>query len=78
MEKVCSLCSKKIMLGENPSGLVFGDKHFVCEPCCENHDDEELQNLSKTVMHKDHRGMPIALWLIHDKNKDKTMMTSKL
>ncbi len=74
-EKTCSVCNKKISLSNNPSGLVFKDNIFVCEECCEKHPTEEITRMSKTVMHTD--GMPIALWLIHEANKDKTMMTRK-
>ena len=76
-EKTCSVCSKKIFLHQNPSGLVFKDEIFVCEDCCENHSEDELTELSKTTMHDSFDSMPIALWLIHEKNKDKTMMTTK-
>jgi len=76
-EKTCDVCSKKISLDQNHSGLVFEDKHFVCEDCCSTHSDEELKSLTKTVMHTTENGMPIGLWLIHEQNKDKTMMTVK-
>jgi len=76
-EKTCDVCSKKISLDRNHSGLVFEDKHFVCQDCCTTHSNEELRNLTKTVMHTTENGMPIGLWLIHEQNKDKTMMTVK-
>jgi len=76
-EKNCIVCSRKISLSENPSGLVFKDEIFVCEDCCEKHTEEEITSLSKTVMHDSLDGMPISLWLIHEQNKDKTMMTTK-
>jgi len=62
-------------LNENLSGLVFNDEHFLCEDCCSNHSEEDLSNWTKTVMQNPQNGMPIALWLIHEQNKDKTMMT---
>ena len=31
----------------------------------------------KTTMQNPDSGMPIALWLLHEENKDKTMMTVK-
>jgi len=37
--------------------------------------EEDLSNWTKTVMQDSQNGMPIALWLIHEQNKDKTMMT---
>jgi hypothetical protein len=76
-EKNCSVCNRKISLSANPSGLVFKDEFFVCEDCCGSHTEEELNELSKTIMHESLEGMPIALWLIHEQNKDKTMMTTK-
>lgn len=62
---------------EHPFGLVFGDEYFVCEDCCSKHSKEELNNLAKSTMQNPESGMPIALWLIHEQNKDKTMMTVK-
>jgi hypothetical protein len=74
-QKTCSLCSKKISLDENPFGLVFRDEFFVCEDCTEKHSPEEIRSLSKTTMQNPFNGMPIGLWLIHEQNKDKTMLT---
>jgi len=76
-EKTCMVCNKKILLDEHPLGLVFKDEHFVCESCSDKHSKEEITKFSKTVMQAPHNGMPIALWLIHEQNKDKTMMTTK-
>ena len=64
-----------MLLDENPLGLVFRDRHFVCESCSSKHSKEEITKLTKTIMQSHHNGMPIALWLIHEQNKDKTMMT---
>ena len=76
-EKTCGICSKKFSLSQNFSGLVFNDEYFVCETCCETHSEKELIDWSKTVMQSPENGMPIGLWLIHEQNKDKTMMTVK-
>ena len=76
-ETTCDVCSKKISLDKNHLGLVFNDTHFVCQDCCNTHSHDELRNLTKTVMHTTENGMPIGLWLIHEHNKDKTMMTVK-
>ncbi len=76
-EKTCSMCSRKISLHENPRGLVFQDEVFVCEDCCNTHSHEEIKMWSKTIMQNPVEGMPIALWLVHEENKDKTMMTVK-
>ena len=76
-EKNCIICSKKIDLDKNPQGLVFKDEHFVCEECNNKHSREQLTKLSKTIMQSPSNGMPIAIWLIHEQNKDKTMMTVK-
>ncbi len=69
------MCNRKIALDENPSGMVFGDKHFLCEDCYDTHSEEELDNWMQTTMQHPSRGMPIALWLIHEQNKDKTIMS---
>ena len=62
-------------LSEHPSGLVFEDEHFLCEDCRNTHSEEDLMNWTKTVMQSPQNGMPIALWLIHEQNKDKTIMS---
>ena len=77
-ERICSLCNRKILLSENLSGLVFSDEHFLCEDCCTNEPEEDLTGWTKTVMQQDStRGMPIALWLISEQNKDKVLMSAK-
>ena len=74
-EKTCLLCSKKIDINQHPLGLVIEDEHFICEDCADKHSKEEMSKLSKTIMQSSDNGMPISLWLIHEQNKDKTMMT---
>ena len=78
-EKICSICSRKIELDDHPLGLVFGDEIFVCEECADKHAEEDLLSKAKTIMENPYEktGMPIAVWLIHEQNKDKTMMTVK-
>ena len=76
-EKTCSICSRKILLSKNHSGLVFNDEHFVCEDCCTDHSEEDMMSWTKSNMQSPQNGMPIALWLIHEQNKDKPMMSSK-
>jgi hypothetical protein len=76
-EKTCSICSRKILLSKNPSGLVFNDEHFICEDCCIDHSEEDMEKWTKSIMQSPQSGMPIALWLIHEQNKNKPMMSSK-
>ncbi|MDH7516771.1 MAG: hypothetical protein QHH19_00210 [Candidatus Thermoplasmatota archaeon] len=76
-EKTCSLCSRKMNLKENLSGLVFRDDYFLCEECRSSHSEEYIENWTKTVMNISENGMPIALWLIHEQNKQKEMMVRK-
>jgi hypothetical protein len=64
-------------LNDNPYGIVINDKLFICEDCNKNHSKSEISKLTKTIMQSTDNGMPIALWLIHEQNKDKTMMTFK-
>ena len=52
-------------------------EHFICEDCCDNHSEDDLTRWTKTTMHDPDNGMPIALWLLHEQNKDKTMMSIK-
>ncbi len=76
-ERTCMICNEKILLKEHPLGLVFEDEHFLCQKCNKRHSKEELSKLTKTIMQSPDRGMPIALWIIHEQNKNKTMMTIK-
>lgn len=75
IEKTCVKCSRRITLSENLSGLVFNDKLFLCEDCRSRHSEEDLTNWTKTIMQSPQNGMPIALWLIHEQNKDKIIMS---
>jgi len=75
-EKMCSICNSKFLLSENLSGLVFNDEHFLCEDCCKKEPEEDLIGWTKTIMQCPNEGMPIALWIIHEQNKNKTMMSS--
>ena len=78
VEKTCKICNKKFLLTEHPSGLVFQDTHFICGDCSSNQKEEpKIEEFTKTTMQHPTSGMPIALWLIHEQNKDKTMMTFK-
>jgi len=49
----------------------------VCEDCCRKESDQKIKENFKTTMQNPDSGMPIALWLLHEENKDKTMMTVK-
>ena len=71
------VCKDKMLLDNHPLGLVFKDEHFVCEKCSDKHSKLELSKLNKTIMQSPQNGMPIALWLIHEQNKNKSMMTGK-
>jgi hypothetical protein len=77
-KKKCGICSKKISLDDHPFGLVFSDEFFICQDCNDKHSKKEISNLTKTIMQSEENGMPIALWCIHEQNKDKTMMTFKI
>ena len=72
-EKKCDICGKTFHLHEHKSGFVLKDEHFICK----DHTDEEVKIFTKTVMQDRFNGMPIGLWLIHEQNKNKTMMTVK-
>ena len=69
------MCNHKITLDENSLGLVFDDKHFLCEGCHDTHSEEELNCWMHTIMQAPSGGMPITLWLIHEQNKNKTIMS---
>ncbi|HDM66811.1 MAG TPA: hypothetical protein ENG62_00285 [Thermoplasmatales archaeon] len=56
---------------------MFNDKHFICERCHQHLSNEELEQWKHSVMGESKSGMPIAVWLIHEQNKDKPFMTIK-
>ena len=74
-EKICGMCNRRFDLNDNLSGLVFNNHHFLCQGCTHDLSDDNLDNWKKTVMQSPSKGMPIALWLIHEQNKDKTIMS---
>jgi len=74
-EKICGRCNRSFDLNEHPSGLVFNDHHFLCEECTHDLSSDNLNIWTRTVMQSPSTGMPIALWLIHEQNKDKTIMS---
>jgi hypothetical protein len=74
-DPICEICSKRISLKDHPLGLVFENSIFVCGDCSTKHTKEEISKLSKTIMISSQNSMPIALWLIQEQNKNKTMMT---
>ena len=77
LEEICGICNKKIFLSEHPSGLVFDDEHFLCEDCSQLSEATLSQWTKKTVMQSPSNGMPIALWLIHEQNKDKPLFSKR-
>jgi hypothetical protein len=76
-EKTCSMCNKLFFLHEHKSGLVFEDRFFVCEECCDNHTEEEIIEWTRSTMQSPRNGMPVALWMIHEQNRDKPLFTKK-
>jgi len=73
--RICGVCKTEIDLNENQSGLVFDDKIFICESCCSNKPENEENEWPQSIMRECGVGMPIALWLIHEQNKDKPMLS---
>lgn len=73
--RLCGVCKTEINLNDHQSGLVFEDNIFVCEHCCESKSDEDIKEWSHSIMKKPGSGMPICLWLIHEQNKDKPMLS---
>jgi len=76
-EKTCSICQNTFHLHEHQKGLVFDDKLFVCEECCSDRSEQDMMEWSRSVMQKPESGMPIALWLIHEQNKNKPMFSKQ-
>ena len=73
--RVCGVCKTEIDLNDHQSGLVFEDKIFVCVDCCDNASEHDMTKWSKSIMKAPGTGMPIGLWLIHEQNKDKPMLS---
>jgi len=73
--RVCNICETKIDLNEHQSGLVFEDRFFICETCCNNKSEHEIKEWTRSSMNISDEGMPIGLWLIHEQNKDKRMFS---
>lgn len=76
-ERVCDLCNRQILLDNNLSGLVFDDEYFLCEDCCNNNSQRDIEDWTESIMQKPSKGMPVALWIIHEQNKGKTLMSRK-
>ncbi len=73
-EKKCSICHNLFHLHEHENGLVFDDDIFICQQCTSEKDPKEW---SESIMQSPTEGMPIALWLIHEQNKDKPLFSRK-
>ena len=73
--RICGICKSEIDLNEHQSGLVFEDNIFVCKDCCEHQTEQEIVEWSQSIMRTPDVGMPIGLWLIHEQNKDKPLLS---
>jgi hypothetical protein len=73
--RVCGVCKTEIDLNDHQSGLVFGDKLFICTDCCDRTSEHDMMEWSQSIMKTPGVGMPIGLWLIHEQNKDKPMLS---
>jgi hypothetical protein len=71
------MCKTQIDLRENQGGLVFDDQLFVCETCTSHNSEEDLMEWSTKMLQHSGSGMPIALWLIHENNRDKPLFTKR-
>ena len=75
--RTCEMCKHEIDLNENQFGFVFDEKFFVCEQCSNHTSNEDMVKWTKSVMRCSGVGMPIALWLIHENNRDKPLLSKK-
>ncbi len=73
--RTCGVCKTEIDLNQHQTGLVFEDKIFICQPCCEHASEEDIKEWTESIMKQPGVGMPIALWLIHEQNKDKPLLS---
>ena len=69
-KRICDICNKTIDLEENLSGLVIHDTHFLCEECCQESNNTELDIWTQSKMASPGDLKPIALWLMKEKNKN--------
>jgi hypothetical protein len=76
-EKTCNVCQNKFHLNEHKFGLVYDDKIFVCENCTKNTKDDFLTDWPDSKMQHPDCGMPVALWLIQEQNKNKPPFSMK-
>ena len=76
-EKTCSVCKGVFHLHKHENGLVFDDRFFICQDCAKGSSEEELTEWCGTIMQSPTNGMPIALWLIHEQNKEKQPFSQK-
>ena len=75
--KWCGICKNEIDVNEEQGGLVFDDQWFVCEHCVGHTPEEKIRDWSSKMAGSPGCGMPIALWLIQENNKDKPMFSKK-
>jgi hypothetical protein len=76
-EVVCGKCQHRFHLHDHQSGLVFDDKIFICEQCSKNTSENDMREWTRSVMQDPGFGMPIALWLIHEQNKNKPLFSKR-
>jgi len=67
----CDICGKEIIFDENLSGLTIRGEFFSCEKCCQDASKETLDSWTEYKQGKPKDIIPIALWLMQEKNKTK-------
>ncbi len=73
----CDLCKETIEFENNLSGLTIGGNFFACENCCKDFSKEELTSWTKSKMKSPSEVRPIGLWVIQEKNKDRSVLSKK-
>jgi len=73
----CDLCGEQIEFEKNLSGLTIAGNFFACEKCCINSSHEDLFNWAKSKMNSPAEVRPIGLWVIQEKNKNKSILFKK-
>ena len=64
----CDICEQEFDFEKNLSGLVIQDS-FICEKCCQNASNNNLNIWTKSKSTNPIDVKPIALWLMNNTNR---------
>jgi hypothetical protein len=67
----CDICSNRMILGKNLSGLVINDHFFACESCCKSISKTDLMDWTKSRMQHPGRVRSIGIWVTEQITKNR-------